>query len=69
MADHALTVRLDDRRFELLGRLAEQRGVSRADVLRLALDREAAAALRERDFGQLVDQLLKENREALDLLA
>ena len=69
MATHSLTLRLDDRRFELLGRIAEERGLSRADVMRLALDREAAAVLRDREFDRLLDDVMGENREALDLLA
>ncbi len=69
MTTHSFTLRLDDRRFELLGRIAAERGISKADVLRLALDREAAAVVRDREFDQLLDDVMLENREALDLLA
>lgn len=69
MTTHSLTLRLDDRHFELLGRLAEQRGVSRADVLRSGLEREGAAVVREREFHALLDRVLDEHSEALDRLA
>jgi len=65
-----MTLRLDDRRAELVERIATDRALSRADVIRLAIDRlETAPSANAELRDDQVERLRAHYREGLDLLA